>query len=162
MATFVDDSDVLVKVKALLKKASSATIPSAISGNIAAYNVKAYNEIVAILKGRGFSDADFSGWDRGEEFNLDLACWWAITDAGVTESFDDKELAKLDRRADLKTCYVTSGAALKSPTPTVETTDYSTNKSYGNKFAFGTGLNYDNFKNKPDKYEPVRITEFED
>lgn len=158
--SFATDASILTKVKSLLKKANSATIPTAISAHITSYNTKAYNDIIAALMARGYSAGDVSDWDRGEEFNIDLACWWAINDAGVTEQFDDRDLAKLDRRAELLTCAITVGGALVSITPVTTTNDYSTNKSYGNKFAFGTGLDYTNFKQKPDKYKPTRITEF--
>lgn len=163
MSTYVSDAVVLAKVKNLLKKAGSATIPTAVSGNITAYNQKAYDEIIAALTGRGFSAANVAGWDRGAEFNTDLACWWAITDAGVTESFDDRELTKLDRRPELKNIQVTVGGVLVSITAVETVTDYGNNQSYGNKYAFGPSVAFDATRQKylPDKYKPVRITDFE-
>lgn len=161
MATYVADATVLAKVKNLLKKTGSATIPAAISGNITGYNQKAFDEICGVLSGRGFSEANIAGWDRGTEFNLDLACWWAINDAGVTETFDPEELNKLDRRIELASCSIRVGNALVSITGVETTTEFGTNKSYGNKYASGTALNYDNFNFKPTSYKPIRITEFE-
>jgi hypothetical protein len=161
MATFVDDADVLAKVKNLLKKAGASTIPTAITTNIAAYNLKAYNEIIAALEARGYSAVNVAGWDRGEEFNLDLACWWAITDVGVTENFDDKELTKLDRRPELKNCPIMVDGSLVTITGTETTTEDGTNTSYGNKYAFGTSLNFENNKYSMKRYKPFRPTEFQ-
>lgn len=40
---------------------------------IPAANIAAYNAIVGKLSGRGFTAAQIADWDRGEEFNKDLA-----------------------------------------------------------------------------------------
>lgn len=161
MPTYIADAVVEAKVKNLVKRSSLDDIPDFITDNITEYNQKAYNEIIAVLIGRGYTPAQIAGWDRGAEFNLDIATYWAISNAGVTEEFDTEEMNKLNRIAELATVVITVGGVLAEIELTSETTEYGTNYKMGTRAAYGTALNYDGKKYKPDRFDKFTITEFE-
>src|SRR5947209_1868334 len=65
--------------------------------NIAADSQKAaYYEIQARLLPRGYSLADVTSWDRGAEFERDIALYWCLIKGAGLHDFEDKAVAKLD------------------------------------------------------------------
>ncbi len=77
----------------------------------------AYNEILSRLLARGFTPAQIASWDRGPEFEKDIALYWCLVkgEAAPTERPDDTLLEKLDRRDDLDDVLVTVGGILIDP-----------------------------------------------
>jgi hypothetical protein len=85
-----------------------------------AANRSAYGMILGALMRRGFSQAQADGWDRGEEFQTDLALWVAIVRGGLAKDYDPKYLTLFDRRDELKDAFVTAGGVAVTPaTPRV-------------------------------------------
>lgn len=84
-------------------------------GIISDANAAAVNSIRGALLGRGYSPAQIEAWDRVQEFQTDLAIFWALVNGGVTKDYDDRLIAKLDRRAELATVDLTINGALVQP-----------------------------------------------
>lgn len=68
-------------------------------------NTAAYNTILGKLLERGFAYADILTWDRGEEFNLDLACCFVLRSAANLRADDTWQL-KFCRTEELETVPV--------------------------------------------------------
>lgn len=84
---------------------------------IARSNIAAQNAIRGALIGRGFNDDQVNAWDRAEEFNVDIALFWALYKKGVSSEDDTlaTRFAALDRRAELATVDVTVGGVVQQP-----------------------------------------------
>jgi hypothetical protein len=77
----------------------------------------AYNDIASRLVARGFTLAQVNAWDRGAEFEKDIALWWCFDKmAGLSQAVDDRFIGKLDRRAELIDTPVTNGFKPIRPT----------------------------------------------
>jgi hypothetical protein len=104
--TYVTDADLLTYLAAvLLKETDSANLPSGAGANVSAANQKAYDELNAVLRERGFSAAQVDAWDRRAEFNRDIAVYWVLVDYFNAES-TDLWVRKYDRRDELKSVSV--------------------------------------------------------
>lgn len=67
----------------------------------------AFRDIRGALITRGFTAAQVDTWDRGEEFERDIGLYWVlIRGAGVQRLYSSEDIAKLDRREELKTTLV--------------------------------------------------------
>lgn len=83
---------------------------------LATAHSRAYNEIVMRLVQRGYTQAQVDAWDRGAEFEQDLAVFWALSQgAGLQADADLKGVERLDRRAELDTVSVLNAGVLISP-----------------------------------------------
>ena len=72
-------------------------------------------EVLGAFKARGFSDAQYAGWDRSREYVIDIAVFWALTKGGSLANYSDAFLRKLDRRSELATVAVTVGGVIVQP-----------------------------------------------
>lgn len=75
----------------------------------------AYQEIVSRLAYRGYTQSQIDSWDRGAEFERDIALFWCLVKLGGLENADDKFIARLDRRAEIDEIIVTVGGAVVDP-----------------------------------------------
>ena len=116
---FVQDATLLGQIQ------SALAVPELDAGTpwqaIAHYaNIAAYGQIRAALARRGFSAAQIDAWDDGEQYQLDLGLFWALSKAGSTKDYDRKFIESFDRRKELATVFVTTGGVAVSPaTPRV-------------------------------------------
>ena len=76
----------------------------------------AYDIILGALRARGLSAANVDLWQRGEEYQLDIATYWYGRDAGWGSKADDEKdwLKVFDREEELATIIIldTSGNVL--------------------------------------------------
>lgn len=108
---------------------------------IADANAAAGNTIKGALLGRGYSPDQIRSWDRLQEFQTDIALFWALVNGGVTKDYDDRLITKLDRRAELATVDVTINGALVQP---------------GGGAGVGGGIRSGTLKNDSDLFPAVR------
>ncbi len=68
----------------------------------------AYDIILGALRARGLSAANVDLWQRGEEFQLDIATYWYGRDAGWGSRSDDEKdwLKVFDREEELATATI--------------------------------------------------------
>ncbi len=97
---FLTDDQCLQSVADMLKTAK-ASLPAYWSSVVSEAHAGAYNEIVGRLLRRGFTLAQITAWDRGAEFERQLTLFWALTNGGGLNSYDDKFIKTFDRRKDL-------------------------------------------------------------
>lgn len=110
------DAQIKTIVAALLKK-DEDLLPSYFDTLITKGNTFAQQEIKGRLLRRGFSLAQTTGFDRFDEFTLDLACWWVLTRAGMLDAYSDLSLKVTDRREELDTVLVfVDGEWVQPPT----------------------------------------------
>lgn len=102
---FTTVSQLKARVAALLKK-DSTELADYWGTLVEDAQAAAYQEIVSAFSERGFSLAQIDGWDRGAEFEKDIACFWALTKGAGLTGEDDRWVNKLDRREELKTVKV--------------------------------------------------------
>lgn len=116
MATFLSDSIISDHLKDILGKATTETMEAHWTSVVARSNLAAYGFLRRSLAARGFSPAQFAAWDDGAEFNLDLACWWALVKGGIARDFAVEEFVKLyDRREELKDLILTTNGVVVAP-----------------------------------------------
>jgi hypothetical protein len=60
---------------------TQATLPTRWTEIAQTCNVRAYNDIVTILSQRGYTLAQVLAWDRGAEFERDLADFFVLSQA---------------------------------------------------------------------------------
>lgn len=108
MATYVSNSDLKDYFAGQLRlKDGSSALPSGIPEILyTRANQAAFDEILAKLRGRGYSREDIDQWDRREEFNLDLGTYWLLRSAANLEA-DDTWPEKFNRRAELDDVILT-------------------------------------------------------
>lgn len=116
MPGFLDDADVKEKLRTRLgiKAFRAGTNYDLI---VADANSATQNEILGALLGRGYTESQIRSWDRVQEFNTDIALFWAITNGGAasTASYDFEAINKLDRRKELATVDVMINGKLVQP-----------------------------------------------
>lgn len=83
-------------------------------------HTSAYWDIVNALLKRGYSKTQIDQWDRGAEFEKDLACFWSLARAAGQnpDAFNEAYLAEgklLDRRAELAEVVFTIGGVIVDP-----------------------------------------------
>ena len=100
MPMFVTDTELKARVASLMSVA-----PSGLAAKwdmiVRDSNRAAYNEIVGVLSGRGYTAAQIAAWVRGEEFEADIGLYWALVKGGGLEGYSDTFINKLDRREEL-------------------------------------------------------------
>lgn len=111
------DAAVLTDLANILGQASSASLVSRFSGIVADSVQAAYLDITTALSERGYTAAQIEAWDRGEEFNRDIALYWSLIKAKVSRD-EYMTINKLDRREELKTITVTIGGEVVEPETT--------------------------------------------
>ena len=84
-------------------------------GIISDSNRAAYAEIVRRLVGRGYTLAQVVQWDDGAEFETDIGLFWCLTKGGALHNYDDKFIAKLDRREELDDVLFLIGGVAVDP-----------------------------------------------
>lgn len=86
-----------------LSKAPSEALKPHWKSICAAALQSAYGTIVRAFAARGFSKAQIDQWDFGEEFQRDLAAWFALKRVGVLhpDETSQRQLDDLDRRKEL-------------------------------------------------------------
>lgn len=72
-------------------------------------------EVYGRLLKRGFVTGEIDGFDRLNEFSLDLGLWKAIHLAGLYGQFDPVAVSALDRRAELGEVLVTVAGVWVQP-----------------------------------------------
>ncbi len=109
---FVSDAAILLKVSVLLKKidptTGESTLPAYWSVIVADAHQNAYNTILSRLSARGFVLSQILAWDRGPEFEKDLAVWWALSEGAGTLEQETRVPTAIDRSEELMTVEVTN------------------------------------------------------
>lgn len=103
---FIQDSEVKSYVQAQLHLRNLNEMPTYWDELVPIAHTKAYNEILRAILQRGFTIAQILAWTAGPEYEYDLSAWWLIKTAGQLANYDDKFIASLDRRNELKTCTI--------------------------------------------------------
>lgn len=102
---WITDEDLLQRLLDRLQKAEMDT-EGAWDTIITDANRWAHGEIVSALAGRGYTMSQINAWTQRQDYNVDLAIFWALTNAGTTKSWDQRFIDKLDRRKELMTVKV--------------------------------------------------------
>lgn len=113
MPGFVTDAVVLGRVCDLLG-VNVGNLPPKWQTIVQNSNTSAYQEILGRLITRGYTPAQINLWDRGAEFQTDLALFWSLTKGGALSNYSDVFLKALDRRKDLDTVILFIGQAWKA------------------------------------------------
>jgi len=112
---FTTDAAVKTAVAALLK-IGGAALPDYWDAIIPSAHTAAYQDVLGRLLIRGFTKAQVDSWDRGAEFELDIACYWALARGGAYSDYGNETLRALDRREELDTVLVFAGGIWIKPT----------------------------------------------
>lgn len=116
---FLNDAQILAALAAQMKQVDPGTgaslLPAYWNGIVATQHAKAYNEIVTKLAERGYNAAQIAAWDRGAEYETDLALYWCLTIGAGLSSANDQFIKQLDRREDLIKVSVTNSSVLVNP-----------------------------------------------
>lgn len=110
---FNTDAIILQAVSDTLQAVGVSNLPAQWTNIAAQAHVWAYNTIVSALSGRGFTPAQILAWDRGAEFEGDLAIYRALSRGGALANLDDKFIRTFDRREELKDVFYTTGGAIQ-------------------------------------------------
>lgn len=100
---WIDEKDLADYVKDHLQKSKVEVLKPFWDSLIRRSQIAAYNEIVTAFANSGFTLAQITQWDRGEEFQMDIGAWWALKRIGVMHSdiLGQQNLDALDRRPEL-------------------------------------------------------------
>jgi hypothetical protein len=109
-------ADALVKDRlAKQLKQDPANLPDYWDQIVADAHEAATNDIYGALLARGYTQTQIQSWDRGAEFEKMQAVYYCLTEGAGLAGYDDKWVAKLDRRATLKTVAVTAAGVFQAP-----------------------------------------------
>lgn len=113
---FNQPGTILQAISDTLQQAGVSNLPPQWSSIAQQNQARAYNMIVSVLSGRGFTAAQIAAWDRGTEFELDMAIFFSLQRGGsLATSLDDKFLKTFDRRDELKEVIYTTGGSVADP-----------------------------------------------
>ncbi len=104
--SFITSSDVLQDISDALKQSGPAALPTWWTNVATQALQQSYYDILGLLLARGFNQAQVDAWDRGAEYQHDLALMYALKRGASVESIDENLLTLLDRREELKTVQV--------------------------------------------------------
>lgn len=113
---FTSDVVILQDVADALKLASVNDLPAYWSGVVSRTHRAAYQEIVGALVMRGFTKTQVDAWDRGEEFERQIALYFCFTSPQGAGQFDLNAVKVWDRREELKSVQVYDLGVAVSPT----------------------------------------------
>lgn len=123
---FITDTDLKARLASLLSIAPT-TLATKWDVIVRDSNRSAYNEIVGVLLGRGFTLSQITSWARGAEFETDIGLFWCAIKGGGLEGYDDKFINRLDRRKELKEVdVVVAGVFIEPADSDIGTGDYDT------------------------------------
>lgn len=114
---------ILDDIAALLKLATRSDLPSFWTTIVDRVQLAAYQEIVGALINRGFTAAVIDTWDRGAEFEREIALYFACTSPQGVGSFDVNALKIYDRRPELKNVQVFVDGVPVAPTDGTNATE---------------------------------------
>lgn len=103
---YITDEALKDAVAAALNLASAADLPDFWDDIVTNSNESAYQDIVRRLQARGYTLAQIDAWGSRIEFNRDIGLYWSLVKGAGTAGFDDKFIARLDRRLELDEVYV--------------------------------------------------------
>lgn len=98
---FITDADLKQAVADTLSK-SLTDLPEKWDRIVTRANKDAYNDIISILLGRGYSQSQIDAWDRGESIQTLQGLYWAFVHGAGLHNYDDRWVNKFDQRAYLK------------------------------------------------------------
>jgi hypothetical protein len=101
MAAWINAAQLKTKVSDLLQKQDESTLAFADSVFADSVN-RAYLDIVSRLQARMYTQSQIDAWDRGAEYNLDIALYWVFQSGGVPANFSDQFIKNFDRRSELE------------------------------------------------------------
>lgn len=117
--SFTTDAVLKPQLRDEMKLAASENLVVAWDTIITRSRNAAYGCIVNAFLKRGYTKAQIDQWDRGIEFETDIAIWWAL-ERGAAQNPDAQNQAhlaekKLDRRCELDDIAFTIGWVLVKP-----------------------------------------------
>lgn len=112
---FNTPANVLQAVSDTLQQVGSINLPAQWENIAAQCQTWAYNEIVSALSGRGFTPAQIAAWDRGAEFELDLAIFRALSRGGALANLSAEFIKSFDRRPELREVIYTTAGSIQDP-----------------------------------------------
>ncbi len=112
--SFITDTQARQAVADALK-VELASLPDYWTNLVSEANIAAYGEIQGCLIGRGYTQAQVDSWDRGAEFQKQLAVFWSLTRGGGLAGYDDRFIKLFDRRKDLLSVQVFSAGVFVPP-----------------------------------------------
>lgn len=112
---FNEPGIVLQAVSDTLQQVGVGNLPAQWESISAQCQTWAYNEIVSVLSGRGFTPAQITAWDRGAEFELDLAIFRALSRGGALANLSVEFIKSFDRRPELREVIYTTAGAIQDP-----------------------------------------------
>lgn len=125
--TFIEDTEIAAEVAAIHRIAANAA-PASWAVIITNANKSAYREIIRVLSGRGFTNAQILAWDDGPDFNRNLGVCAAMRKIGLPENQESMSLREICKAKDeLKLADVLVDDVIVSPESTT-----GKNVTYGN------------------------------
>lgn len=114
---FNSSAVILQAISDTLQQAGTSSLPAQWTNIANQAQTWAYQEIVSVLSGRGFTAAQIAAWDRGAEFELDLSLFRALSRGHMLGAMADAPflLKTFDRRPELLTVIYTTGGAIQDP-----------------------------------------------
>ncbi len=116
MPSFLTDAELKTTLAATLKVAEGE-LPAYWTTLITECNQAAYKDVRGGLIQRGFTSTQADSWDRGKEYQRDIALYWLLVRGAGLHEYDQKFILLLDRRKDLQTTLVEiAGGTNQAPT----------------------------------------------
>jgi len=113
MASFITDAYLKTRVADVLK-VDETTMPPFWDNHVHNGNVSAYQDLIGILTGRGFTQSQIAAFDRGAEYQESLGLYWALLYGGALGAYGEG-WERLDRRKELQTVMVMAGGIWQLP-----------------------------------------------
>lgn len=99
-----------------LGQAATATPASSITAVITDCVEDAYQEILTVLTGRGYTAAQIAAWDRRAEFNRKIGVCLALMNIGVNHEIDEQRLDRVCKcREELLTVEIMVDGEIVTP-----------------------------------------------